>query len=147
MIAEVTGRRLGSIRQLRWDDIDWTISAIRWRAEAEEKRRNSVVPMPLPLSHELRQFQRRLYIETGWIFASERDANRLMDRHLFDTWLDRGGKASKPSKPRGGLWYPYHRAWAPARKHLPLTDVAAAGRTTRCSRPVTSSRIHKRSSP
>jgi hypothetical protein len=26
---------------------------------------------------------------SGWIFASEQDANRPMDRHLFDNWLRR----------------------------------------------------------
>lgn len=127
VIAEATGRRLGSIRQLRWEDIDWTGRAIRWRAEADKKRRDSVVPTPLPLSRELRRFQRRLGTKTGWIFASEQDADRPMDRHLFDKWLHRAEKAAKLTKLHGGLWHPYRRAWATARKHLPLTDVAAAG--------------------
>jgi len=26
-----------------------------------------------------------------------------------------------------GIWHPYRRKWATARKHLPLADVAAAG--------------------
>jgi integrase len=41
VLAEATGRRLGSIRQLRWEDIDWTGGAIIWRAEADKKRRES----------------------------------------------------------------------------------------------------------
>jgi hypothetical protein len=24
---------------------------------------------------------------SGWLFAGEQDANRPMDRHLFDNWL------------------------------------------------------------
>lgn len=27
----------------------------------------------------------------------------------------------------GGIWHPYRRGWATARKHLPIADVAAAG--------------------
>ncbi len=30
-------------------------------------------------------------------------------------------------KLEGGLWHPYRRMWATARKDLPLKDVAAAG--------------------
>jgi integrase len=71
VLAEATGRRLGSIRQLRWGDIDWPASTIHWRAEADKKRRESVIPMPLPLAQELRVFQRRLGTLSGWIFASE----------------------------------------------------------------------------
>ncbi|HWI89032.1 MAG: site-specific integrase [Gemmatimonadaceae bacterium] len=127
VLAEATGRRLGAIRQLRWEDIDWAACTIHWRAEADKKRREAVIPMPLPLANELRRFQRRLGTMSGWIFASQHSADRPMDRHLFDNWLRRAEKAAGLKKLVGGLWHPYRRAWATARKHLPITDVAAAG--------------------
>jgi integrase len=46
VLAEATGRRVGSIRQLRWEDIDFERSMIRWRAEADKKGREWVVPRP-----------------------------------------------------------------------------------------------------
>ena len=46
VLAEGTGRRLGAIRQLRWGDILWDRSSIRWRAEADKRRREWVVPAP-----------------------------------------------------------------------------------------------------
>lgn len=46
VLAEATGRRLGSIRQLRWEDVDFNASTIRWRAEADKKGREWVVPVP-----------------------------------------------------------------------------------------------------
>jgi integrase len=127
VIAEATGRRLGSIRHLRWDDIDWTAGTIRWRAEADKKRRESVIPMPPEFIEELRPFRRQLGALGGLLFAAEKDPNVPMDRHLLDKWLIRAERKAKLPKLRGGAWHPYRRKWATERKHLPLTDVAAAG--------------------
>ena len=86
-----------------------------------------MIALPLPLANEVRRFQRRLCTAGGWIFASEQLADRPMARHLFDKWLTRAWKAAGVRKLVGGLWRPYRRAWATARKHLPITDVAAEG--------------------
>jgi integrase len=45
-LAEATGRRLGSIRQLRWEDVDLQRNTIRWRAEFDKKGKDWVVPCP-----------------------------------------------------------------------------------------------------
>ena len=42
-------------------------------------------------------------------------------------WLLEAEKLAKLPKQRGASFHAYRRAWATARKHLPVTDVAAAG--------------------
>lgn len=127
VLAEGTGRRLSAIRQLRWDDIDLEHGSIRWRAEADKKRRENVVPMPSRLGGQILRFPMQVGTSTGWIFARESDGAEPMDRHLFDKWLAVAERRAKLPKLQGGLWHPYRRKWATERKHLPLKDVAAAG--------------------
>ena len=127
VIAEATGRRLGSIRQLRWEDIDFSRRTIRWRAEFDKKGKEWVIPMPDSLAEELKQFRMRFGAITGWIFAGERKFDQPMDRHLFDKWLHVAERKAKLPKLEGGLWHPYRRKWATERKHHSLKDVAAAG--------------------
>ncbi|HEX8848009.1 MAG TPA: tyrosine-type recombinase/integrase, partial [Gemmatimonadaceae bacterium] len=121
------GRRLGSIRQLRWEDVDVARSTIRWRAEADKKGRDWIVPCPAPLLEQLKQFRKRLGAIGGWLFAGERKPEQAMDRHLFDKWLRFAEEKAKLPKLHGGLWHPYRRKWATERKHHSLKDVAAAG--------------------
>ena len=127
VLAEATGRRLGSIRQLRWEDVDLQHEQIRWRAEADKKGRESVVPIPTELAEELRVFRRRLGAVGGWVFSGERLPDQPMDRHLFDRWLTVAEQKAKLPKLNRGLWHPYRRKWATERKHLSLKDVAEAG--------------------
>lgn len=103
VLAEATGRRLGSIRQLRWEDIDFQRATIRWRAEADKKGREWVVPIPPRLLEELKQFRCRLGAVGGWLFAAERNQDQPMDRHLFDKWLSVAETAGKVPKLEGGL--------------------------------------------
>lgn len=127
VVAEATGRRLGSIRQLRWEDVNFQRGEIRWRAEADKKGREWLVPMPQKLGEELKGFQRRLGAVGGWVFPAEKNPGQPMDRHLFDKWLAVAEGAAKLPKLDGGLWHPYRRKWATERKGHSLKDVAAAG--------------------
>jgi integrase len=127
VLAEATGRRLSSIRQLRWEDVDFERRTIRWRAEFDKKGKDWIVPVPKSLIDELKEFRRRLGAISGWMCCGERKSDQPMDRHLFDRWLHTAEKKAKLAKLAGGLWHPYRRKWATERKYLPITDVAAAG--------------------
>jgi integrase len=108
-------------------DIDWDRRTIRWRAESDKKRREWVVPVPEGLLIDLRHFQRQLGAVGGWIFGTERNPLAPMSRHEFRIWLEQAEAHAKLPKLKGGLWHPYRRKWATERKHLSITDVAAAG--------------------
>ena len=45
-LAAATRRRLGSIRQFYWSDFDFDAGTVRWKAEADKKRKEWIVPMP-----------------------------------------------------------------------------------------------------
>jgi len=127
VLAEATGRRLGSIRQLRWEDFDFEQRTVRWRAEADKKRREQVVPLPKALVAEIQQFRKQLCAVGGFLFARESDGAAPMDRHLFDKWLLVAEQKAGLPKLIGGRWHPYRRKWATERKDRSLKDVAAAG--------------------
>jgi len=127
VLAEATGRRLSAIRHLRWQDVDWERKTIRWRAEFDKQRKEWTVPATDALLGELRTLQRKLGAVGGWICADDRDSTQPLDRHTMSGLLERAEKDAELPKLDGGLWHPYRRKWATERKHLPFTDVAAAG--------------------
>jgi integrase len=128
VLAEATGRRLGAIRQLRWDDIDLSARTIRWRAETDKKGKEWIVPIPSELSEELRSFRLKMGgAFGGLVFPRHSDSSQALGRDSFGHWLrDAETKAGLP-KLDGSLWHAYRRSWATSRKKLPVVDVAAAG--------------------
>jgi integrase len=133
VLAEATGRRRGSICGLAWEDVDLTRAVITWRAETEKTRRTAEVGIPLKLLEELKRF-RQVFAEygglqtlRGWLFPSQSDSTRPIHPDLLSRWLLKAEGEAKLPKLRGGLWHPFRRGWATARKHHPVKDVAAAG--------------------
>lgn len=80
-LAEATGRRLGAIRQLKWDDLDLNRSTIRWRAETDKKGKEWVIPIPSSLCEELKTFSVKMGgLFGGWILPSASDATKPVTR-------------------------------------------------------------------
>lgn len=128
VLAEATGRRLGSIRQLGWEDFDFASSRIRWRAETDKKRVASTVPIPSTLREEIRSFQVRLGGGFGGLmFPSHSSPAKALTRDSFGHWLREAEQLAGLAKLDGSLWHAYRRAWATSRKDLPVKDVAEAG--------------------
>ena len=124
---EATGRRLSAVRKLRWDDVDLEKQYIRWRADADKRGLEWLVPMPSDLAEEIRGFRKRLGALGGWIFAAAKNPEQPMDRHLFARWLSSAERSAELPKLERGLWHPYRRKWATERQNHPLKAVAEAG--------------------
>lgn len=128
VIAEATGRRLGSIRQLAWPDIDFSGETIRWRADTDKKGKAWAIPLTSALRDELKAFRLKLGgVFGGLVFPSESDAADPIRSDVFAKWLLSAEERAELPKLAGSLWHAYRRSWAIARKHLPAADVAAAG--------------------
>jgi integrase len=127
VLAEGTGRRIGSIRQLRWSDTNYDLPSIRWRVEFDKKRREQVIPIPESFATEIKSFRVRLAaVGDGWVFKQAyKDAPWAAAQ--CQELLRQAEAAAGVENLDGGLWHAYRRKWATERKELPLKDVAAAG--------------------
>ena len=60
VLAEATGRRIGSIRALCWEDFDLDTQQVTWRAEYDKRGVEWITPIPDRLSEEIDRFRRAL---------------------------------------------------------------------------------------
>jgi integrase len=128
LLAEATGRRLGSIRQLAWPDVDTMRNMIRWAAESDKKGKEWLVPVPRSLIEEMQGLRVKLGGAFGGLmFPSETDPWVAIRADVLSKWLLAAEKKAKLPKLNGSLWHAYRRGWATARKDLPISDVAFAG--------------------
>ena len=102
--------------------------AIRWRDEHDKMGFATVAP----LGHAMREavdeyLEQNPRVGEAWLFPAPRDDSKPLRRDRAATWLLRAEKLAKLPKLARGAWHPYRRLWATERKHLPDTDVAAAG--------------------
>ena len=131
VLAEGTGRRLSSWRQLRWDDVNFEVKpfgSIRWRAEYDKKGYEQTVPMSGVVRDALLEARKRdKAIGATWVFPADTEPTLCTQRELFDQRLRRAYLLAKVTKEEGSLWHALRRKWASERKGHPISDVAAAG--------------------
>jgi integrase len=127
-LMDATGRRLGSVLGLRWDDIDFEQQTIRWRPELDKRRRTWVTPLPREVGPVLQRFRVDCpAIGNALLFPSPKDPAKPVSIYLARSWLLRAYERAGIKREPGGLWHPFRRKWATQRKEYPLRDVAAAG--------------------
>src|SRR3989442_8892458 len=127
-LMDSTGRRLSSVLGLRWDDFDFRKRTITWRAELDKKRRRGVVPMPTQAEEALLKSRaEHPGVGRALVFPMKNHPTRSVSRQLAADWLKRAYRHAKIERTKGGLWHPFRRKWATARKGYPVRDVADAG--------------------
>lgn len=133
-LAYSTGHRIDAILKLRWVDVSFVrtetapFGTIRWRSENDKIGNEHEVPMN-QTAHDalLRVARDRHVIGDAWVFPSDKDETKPVDRHLANRWLRRAEKLAGVEHIKGRGWHSFRRGWASSRKHLPDVDVAAAG--------------------
>jgi integrase len=125
IVAESTGRRLSSWRQLKWSDINMKQKTIKWRAEIDKGKKAQTAPVSAKLIKIL-ETQKKLS-KSVWLFPSPGDDSEPCDRYIMDGWLRRAFEVGEIPKEKGQLWHSLRRKWATDRKKKALVDVASAG--------------------
>lgn len=130
-LAYGTGRRVSAICALRYDDLRLDVKphgAIRWPAATDKQGRETTAPVsPTVRAAVDRILQERPAIGAVYLFPSPTNRNEPVAYERVRTWLLEAERLAKLPKHEGSLWHAFRRAWATARKHLPLKDTAAAG--------------------
>lgn len=140
VIAYGTGRRIGAILGLRYEDLRLTATedepygAINWPAETDKMG----MEWRAPMSERVRGAADRILVDrevglrarwkaSPYLFPSVKDPTRPMERTLASLWLREAERLANLPKLDGTTWHAYRRGWATARKSYPLADVAKAG--------------------
>ncbi|MFN2524742.1 MAG: tyrosine-type recombinase/integrase [Actinomycetota bacterium] len=137
-LAWHTGRRISAILGLRWKDVSFTktddapYGSMTWYAGAAEdnKKHEHTRPMNRVVSAVLESWKKQCGVigaSNRWVFASETDPAKALERHTTKKWLRRAEKLAKVANMKHGGWHAFRRGWATERKNFPLKDVAEAG--------------------
>jgi hypothetical protein len=133
-IANGTARRITAICGLRYLDVstvamdDAPHGTIRFPRETDKEGREWLCAMtPTVRAAVDRVLRERPGIGTALMFPSPADPSAPVSKDLASEWLLEAEALATLPKLKGGVWHPYRRKWATARKHHPLKDVAAAG--------------------
>lgn len=123
-----TGHRSGSIRQLRWSDVDLEAGRIHFRGEADKIGHDHWNPLHAEAVAILKRERARVpAIGDAWIFPSERAPSKPLPRDTAQRIWQRIAKAAKlPEKERYG-WHSFRRAFANRYRRAPLRDLQDLG--------------------
>ncbi len=112
-VARETGHRIGSIRLLRWSDVDLEGGRVTWRAENDKEGRTHTTPLSKNALEAFRSVRRaQAFSRSEWVFPSPQDATKPCSRHIVRDWWERMAKLAKlPTGQRLG-WHALRRAFA-----------------------------------
>src|SRR2546427_1422937 len=130
-LAYGTGRRISAILALRYADLRLDAKphgAICWPAATDKQGRETTAPLSPAVRAAIdRVIKDRPALGPVYLFPSPTSKTEPVSYERVRTWLLEAEKLAELPKLKGSLWHAFRRAWATARKHLPLKDTAAAG--------------------
>lgn len=128
IVAHETGHRIGSIRLLRWSDVDLERGTIRWRAENDKigyEHETILTSAAVQALEELRQVEPG--IGDTWVFPAPGASGDPCSRHLMRDWWQRGEQLAGIPRQTGLGWHSLRRKFATEMKHTPLKDLCYLG--------------------
>ncbi len=128
VLAHETGHRIGAIRNLRWDDIDFEGREVRWRAEHEKTGYEHVTPMTGEAVAVLEE-AREANPGSGeaLILPAPRDPSVSIDRERTGRWWRKAERLAGLEHQRGRGWHSLRRKFATDLMNLPLKVLCELG--------------------
>jgi integrase len=130
-LANLTGRRLSSIRMLTYADIlpdRGSSGSLRFRADVDKMGYESAVPMTVEVRAVIdRVLRDRPGIGNTPLFPSPKDLGLPVSRYLCDKWLREAEGKAGVEKLKGRLWHAYRAKFATEMVDMPDRVVAKLG--------------------
>lgn len=128
VLAHETGHRIGSVRQLRWSDVDVTRKTVTWRPENDKIGFGHATPLTDFAAAALKRARKRQRaIGDAWVFPAPADAREPYSRHLVRDYWERLAETAKLPKGQRFGWHSLRRKFASELKATPLRDLAHLG--------------------
>jgi integrase len=128
VLAHETGHRIGSIRLLRWSDVDLNTKCVRWRGENDKIGFEHETPLTADAVAALTAARRdRPALGDAFVLAAAGKPEEPLSRHLLRDWWERMEKAAELVHVVGRGWHSLRRQFATELKHTPLRDLCHLG--------------------
>lgn len=130
-LAFHTGRRIGAILGIQYADLHLNAGphgAVTWRADTDKMGKAWTAPINKDARAAIdRVLADRPGIGAAYLFPSPRNPEQAVSKDLASAWLEKCERLAELPHLKQGLWHPFRRSWATARKGLPVQDVMAVG--------------------
>jgi len=128
VLAHETGHRIGAIRNLRWEDIDFEGRAILWRAEHDKSGHEHVTPATAEAIEVLKEARR---INPGLgeapVLPASRNPSKCMGPAVAQGWWVRAERLAGLEPKRGRGWHSLRRKFASDLMDQPLKVLCDLG--------------------